>query len=274
MIPTPITTNFRSQALSDAELHLEARSIFATGPINGLSHRYKFVPTTEIVAGLREKNWLPVHVEQQRVRLESRFGFQKHLIRFRRAEQMQTLDEWNEELVLTNSHNAACAYILQVGIYRRLCSNGLVVSTGSFEPIRFRHAGLKAEDVVQASYRIPEFVPKVGALIERFRNCRLNASEALTFAEQGLLLRYETLEQSPVEAHTLATPRRAEDQPNDLWTSLNRVGEHLLRGGLSDSRRDRRGRLRTIRALRGIDSQVSLNMRLWNLAEATAAHRN
>ena len=39
-------------------------------------------------------------------------------------------------------------------------------------------------------------------------------------------------------------------------------------------RRDRRGRLRTIRALRGIDSQVSLNMRLWNLAEATAAHRN
>ena len=90
MIPTPITPNFRSQALSDAELHLEARSIFATGPMNGLSQRYKLVPTTEIVAGLRAKNWLPVHVEQQRVRLESQFGFQKHLIRFRRAEQMQT----------------------------------------------------------------------------------------------------------------------------------------------------------------------------------------
>ena len=128
MIPNPVTTNFRSQALTDAELRLEAPSIFATAPMSGLSQRYTFVPTTEIVAGLREKNWLPVHVEQQRVRLESRFGFQKHLIRFRRAEQMHTLDEWNEELVLTNSHNAACAYIMQVGIYRRLCSNGLVVS--------------------------------------------------------------------------------------------------------------------------------------------------
>ena len=274
MIPNPVTTNFRSQALTDAELRLEARSIFATEPMRGLSTRYAFVPTTEIVAGLREKNWLPVHVEQQRVRFESRFGFQKHLIRFRRAEQMQTLDEWNEELVLTNSHNAACAYIMQVGIYRRLCSNGLVVSTDSFEPIRFRHAGLRAEKVVEASYRILEFVPKVGALIERFRNCRLSESEALAFAQQGLALRYGSLEQSPVEARTLLTPRRIEDQSNDLWTSFNSIGEHLLRGGVSDSRRDRRGRLRSIRALRGIDSQVSLNMRLWNLAEETANNRN
>lgn len=274
MIPNPVTTNFRSQALTDAELWLEARSIFATAPMSGLSPRYTFVPTTEIVAGLRQKNWLPVHVEQQRVRLESRFGFQKHLIRFRRAEQMQTLDEWNEELVLTNSHNAACAYIMQVGIYRRLCSNGLVVSTDSFEPIRFRHAGLRAEKVVEASYRILEFVPKVAVLIQRFRNCRLSEGEALAFAQEGLVLRYGNLAQSPIEARTLLTPRRAEDQPNDLWTALNRVSEHLLRGGLSDSRRDRRGRLRTIRALRGIDSQVSLNMQLWNLAEATANNRN
>ena len=34
----------------------------------------------------------------------TRRGFQKHMIRFRRAEQMQTLDEWNVELVLLNSH--------------------------------------------------------------------------------------------------------------------------------------------------------------------------
>ena len=59
MIPTPITTNFRSQALSDVELHLEARSIFATGPMNGLSHRYKFVPTTEIVGACARRTGCP-----------------------------------------------------------------------------------------------------------------------------------------------------------------------------------------------------------------------
>jgi len=116
MIRNTVTSNFKAEALTDERLRLEAPSIFASRPMSGLSGRYAFVPTTEIVAGLRGKNWLPVHVEQQRVRTATRFGFQKHLIRFRRAEQMQTLDEWNAELVLTNSHDAGCAYVMQVGI--------------------------------------------------------------------------------------------------------------------------------------------------------------
>ena len=136
MIPNTVTSNFKAEALTDEHLRLEAPSIFASRPMTGLSDRYAFVPTTEIVAGLREKHWLPVRVEQQRVRTSARIGFQKHLIRFRRAEQMQTLDEWNEELVLTNSHDAGCAYLMRVGIYRRLCSNGLVVSNETFEAIK------------------------------------------------------------------------------------------------------------------------------------------
>lgn len=85
-------SNFKTEALSDQRLRSAAPSIFAQAPMDGLSRRYAFVPTTEIITGLREKNWVPVHVEQQRVRTPSRIGFQKHLIRFRRAEQMQDLD--------------------------------------------------------------------------------------------------------------------------------------------------------------------------------------
>jgi hypothetical protein len=267
---TPLTSNFKAQALTDDELRLQAPSVFAQGPMNGLSSRYAFVPTTEIVAGLREKAWLPVHVEQQRPRSASRFGFQKHLIRFRRAEQMQTLDEWNAELVLTNSHDAGCAYVMQVGIHRRLCSNGLVVSDQQFEAIRFRHAGLQASRVVQASYQILEYVPRLGALIDRFRNRQLNDGEALAFSQQALVLRYGSLEQSPIEPQMLLTPRRPEDQARDLWTVCNCCQENLVRGGLSDGRRDRSGRTRTVRALRGLDSKVALNKHLWNLAEQTA----
>ena len=223
MIPNTVTTNFKAEGITDENLRLEAPSIFASGPMSGLSQRYAFVPTTEIVAGLRGKNWLPVHVEQQRVRTLTRIGFQKHLIRFRRAEQMQTLDEWNAELVLTNSHDAGCAYLMRVGIYRRLCSNGLVVSDDTFEAIRFRHAGLKADEVVQASFRILEYVPNVGALIDRFRSRQLDDAEALRFAQQALVLRFPIGEEAPIEPRTLLTLRRAEDQAADLWTIYNRV---------------------------------------------------
>jgi hypothetical protein len=264
------TTNFKSIALDDGSLRAKAPSAFASGPMTGVSNRYTFVPTARIVDGLREHDWVPVEAEEQRIRKEARQGFQKHMLRFRRAEQMATLDEWNVELVLLNSHDRGCAYQLHAGIYRRICSNGMVVSEGSFEAIRFRHSKLETEEVVRASFRLLEFVPKVGEMVNRFRQRMLNARESMDLAQHAVLLRYPSIEASPVEPETLLKARRDEDLGLDLWTALNRVQENLIRGGVSDSRRDRRGRLRSVRAINGIDSKVSLNKGLWHLAEQLA----
>lgn len=270
MINLHNTTQFKATALNDDTLRRQAPSIFAEGPMSGLSQRYAFVPTIRIVDGLRDHGWAPVVVEEQRIRKETRRGFQKHLLRFRRNEQMETLDEWNVELVLINSHDAGCAYQVHAGIYRRICSNGLVLSRDSFQALRFRHTGLVAEEVVEASFRLLEDMPRVGALVERFRQRLLGFDESRTLAGHALILRYGSLAQAPVEPETLLTSRRPEDSGADLWSTTNRVQEHLVRGGLSDSRRDRRGRLRSIRALRGIDSKVALNQGLWSAAERLA----
>ncbi len=82
----PTTANFTAQALSDSDLRAIAPSVFSPGPMAGLSTRCAFVPTCEIVSALGERGWVPVDVEQQRIRIAARLGFQKHLIRFRRAE--------------------------------------------------------------------------------------------------------------------------------------------------------------------------------------------
>jgi hypothetical protein len=264
------TKHFKGTALDDSTLRTQAPSIFALGPMAGVSDRYTFVPTARIVDGLREQNWMPVEVEEQRIRKEARRGFQKHMLRFRRAEQMATLDEYCVELVLLNSHDRGCAYQLHAGIYRRICSNGLVVSEGGFEAIRFRHSKLETDEVVRASFRLLEFVPKVGQMVNRFRERLLDAEESLELARHAIRLRYASLDSSPVEPETLLKVRRDEDVSLDLWTALNRVQENLIRGGVSDFHRDRRGRLRSVRALRGIDSKVSLNKGLWGLAEQLA----
>jgi hypothetical protein len=264
------TTNFKATALSETTLRTQAPSIFASGPIAGVSNRYTFVPTAHIVEGLRQLGWVPVEVEEQRIRQEARRGFQKHLIRFRRAEQMETLDEWNVELVLLNSHDKGCAYQLHAGIFRRICSNGLVLSEGSFEAIRFRHAGLATDAVLEASFRLLEYVPKVGELVSKFRARVLEVRESLELARQALLLRYPTVDEAPVDAETLLKARRPEDEGTNLWVTVNRLQENLCSGGVSDFRRDRRGKLRSVRALRGIDSKVGLNKGLWGLAEQLA----
>ena len=82
-----------------------------------------------------------------------------------------------------------------------------------------------------------------------------------------MLLRYPSVSEAPVEPETLLKARRGEDEGTDLWRSMNRVQENLLRGGVSDCRRDQRGKLRSVRGLRGIDSKVSVNKGLWGLAE-------
>ncbi|HRZ57659.1 MAG TPA: DUF932 domain-containing protein, partial [Candidatus Paceibacterota bacterium] len=91
--------------------------------------------------------------------------------------------------------------------------------------------------------------------------------ESTRFAQQALLLRYSTLAEAPVEPETLLKARRPEDEGTDVWHTMNRVQENLIRGGVSDFHRDRRGKLRTVRGLRGIDSKVGLNKSLWGLAE-------
>ncbi len=266
-------SNFKETALTESELRTEAPSIFASGPMRGVSESYTFVPTARIVDGLREHDWVPVKAEEQRIRKEARRGFQKHMLRFRRAEQMRTLDEWSVELVLLNSHDRGCAYQLHAGIYRRICSNGLVVSEGSFEAVRFRHSKLETAEVVHASFRLLDFVPKVGEMVNQFRQRLLKPSESLDLARHAVLLRYEKPDASPISPETLLHARRDEDSGSDLWTTLNRIQENLIRGGISDSKRDARGRIRSVRAIHGIDSKVSLNKALWGLAEQLANGR-
>ena len=92
-------------ALSDEELRRCAPSIFATQPIDTVSDRYSFLATSSILKGMRENGWAPVRAEQQSIRTEARRGFQKHLIRFARAEQLHSWEknQVRPEVVLLKS---------------------------------------------------------------------------------------------------------------------------------------------------------------------------
>jgi Domain of unknown function (DUF932) len=130
-----LNTNYLPKALgtvaiSDEELQRLAPSIFASQPIEGVSDRYSFLPTSSILKGMLENGWVPVRVEQQSVRTEARRGFQKHLIRFARLEHLESWEknQVRPEVVLLNSHDKSNAYQLHCGLFRLICSNGMVVA--------------------------------------------------------------------------------------------------------------------------------------------------
>lgn len=247
--------------LDDAALHRLAPSVFAGQAMAGVSYRYAFLPTAQVVDRMRAAGWAPVEAREQRVRLAGRLGFQKHLLRFQRRDQLAVAGEYAAEVCLVNSHDRSSAYQLHAGLYRFVCGNGLMISDGAFERVSLRHSGFTPERVIDASFAVLEQLP------------RLTPAESLAFAESALVLRYDDLTLAPIGPEKLLQPRWTEDAGDSLWQVFNRVQQGLLTGGLKDySRRKADGKrfLRT-RAVTGLDENVRLNKALWHLAEALRA---
>jgi hypothetical protein len=247
----------------------EAPSIFASQPMAGVSGKYTFLPTARIVEEMRANGWAPVDAQEQRVRLEDRRGFQKHLIRFQRRDIVAKVGEYAPEIALLNSHDRSSAYQIHVALFRFVCGNGLMVSDSTFSHVSIRHSGYETTEVLQASFEMLGRIPELTGKVEMFKARRLSEAEKSEFARNALTLRYDAVETAPISPEKLLQPHRIEDQGDDLWRVYNRLQENLTQGGQKDySRRTKDGKYfgRT-RAITGLDQNVKINKELWRLAE-------
>ena len=234
-------------------------SIYATSPSAKVSEKYGFSPTSVIVHALERSGFVPVKASAARSSLE-RAAFAKHLIRFRHREHMNTqVGDWLPEVVLVNSHDGSSSYQIMAGVYRLVCSNGLVVGN-SFAEARVRHTKNAPDEIVDASFRVIESLPGIADGIESMRAITLEAGEREAFAAAALTLRYP--DEAPIRPAQLLGTRRSADTSSDLWTTFNVLQENLLQGG--QRRADSRRRTRRISS---VSEDVRLNRSLWTLAE-------
>jgi hypothetical protein len=92
--------------LSDDQIRAVAPSIFADGKHDSRSERYTYIPTIDVLNGLRNEGFQPFMVCQTRVRDQDKREHTKHMIRMRPADEI-TGDDANE-IILLNSHDV-CA---------------------------------------------------------------------------------------------------------------------------------------------------------------------
>jgi hypothetical protein len=276
MFSSIINRNTRSLArveLSDEQIKAQAPSVFATAPVAGVSDKYTFLPTAQIVSRMRQEGWAPVEVQQQAVRVEGRMGFAKHLLRLQRRDQVARPGEYAVEIALVNSHDRSSAYQIHAGLWRCVCSNGLLTSDSTIERVSIRHSGREAEEIIAASFSMLAQLPRLTERVEAFRARQLTPSEQHQFAEQALKLRWDDPKLAPVGVEKILWPRRTEDTGADLWSVYNRVQENLLRGGQRDyhQRREDGRRIGRSRPITGLDESIRVNKQLWELAEALRA---
>lgn len=245
---------------------------------HGVTEKYKVIKTGDLIKSFQAEGYEITKTQVGRTRKVELQGYQKHLIRMRHPGLVLSQDGLTPEIVLKNSYDGTSAFNIMMGVFRIVCSNGLVVGT-AYESLRVRHIGQDVLTKVFAALKnIQAQTDRIGDDIARFSSIQLNDSQAFDFARRiaSHLVPDNTLTVGPVQGtlkfQDLLAVRRTDDQGQDLWTVLNRVQENALRGGLRYLSRNDKGQIRnqSVRRINSIDRNIEVNRLVWDVASEIA----
>jgi hypothetical protein len=235
-----------------------APSVFTTDKAPHLTDKYIQTPTSRVVEDLMSMGWQVTKAQEVKARKGK--GFQKHMIVFRNPEIMikgKDGDDSFPQILLTNSHDGKAAFNFRVGIFRLVCSNGLVISDADFSNVSIRHINYTFESLQS---KVAEMISKLPNLVQKinlFKSTELTEDQMTDFATKAMQLRTK----ERVNIMNVLTPDRPQDSGNDLWVVFNRVQEKLLGGSY-------RAGKRKARSVKNFQKDIELNEKLFELAEA------
>jgi len=265
----------QSSPISNEQLRRYIPSVFAESPHDSRSSRYTYVPTSEVLSGLRKEGFEPFFAIEAKARDESKHGYTKHMLRLRHASANEATRTASEvpEIILVNSHDGSTSYQMLAGMFRFVCCNGMVVGQ-NIEEVRVHHKGDIVGRVIEGAYEVLKDFDRVRESAHNMKQITLSDAEQTAFARAALVAKYgeqrsdETPKSFPITERQILQPRRYEDSGADLWRTFNRVQENLVQGGLRG--RSTNGRRTRTRGVTGISENVALNRALWTLADAMA----
>lgn len=249
-----------------------APAIYGT-PSENVSRRYVYVPTHEVLSLLSNEGFYPTKVIQTGYK-NSKTDHSKHMIRLRHENDMiRKMDVGGliPEIVLINSHDAKSSFKIMSGLFRLVCSNGMIVPQGPNQKNVIRHFG-SAEEVVDAVFNVVKTTPLVMNNAMEMTSIDLTPDERGVFAKAAVELRW------PMEKHpnvnrkalesAIITPRRNADVKSDLWTTFSIIQENMTKGGMKVwAKKDNKVSRRKAKGITAINEDIRLNKSLWILAE-------
>lgn len=268
--------------LTDDELRRMAPSIFATGRHASRSERYVYVNTADVLKAMRKADFVPFAAQESRARKEHKKGFVKHLIRFRAKDwqdQKMEIGTAIPEAVLINSHDGSSAYQLLAGMFRLVCTNGLIIADRTIGAVRIPHTADAIARIIAGTDTVLGETNRLLKVQKEWLKLPMNEVQQKKFAKAAHKIRWKFDDElnPTIDPDLLLNVRRPEDAKSDLWTVFNRVQENAVRGGLTGQVPERvvdgerlPARRVTSKEVRNINDNVKLNQGLWELAEATA----
>ncbi len=258
----------RDRPLTHEELMHHVPGIFGEDKHTSRSQNYTYIPTITVLESLQREGFQPFFACQTRVRDPGRRGYTKHMLRLRRAGEIN--GEHVPEIILLNSHDGTSSYQMLPGYFRFVCQNGCVCGQ-SLGEVRVPHRGNVVEKVIEGAYEVVGVFDRIEEKRDAMQSLVLPPPARQALAQAALTYRYGD-EHQPVTTADILTPRRREDYGKDLWSAYQTIQENMLKGGISG--RSARGKRIHTRAIHSIDTDIKLNRALWVMAEMTPGERS
>jgi hypothetical protein len=236
-------------------------------PMRTNLNTYGFVSTKETLEVFKQHGWYVTAFKETKAKNTEDQGYQKHLIRLSHPTLSDAFGNGDRlEIVVMNSHNGDSALRLMVGIFRLVCSNGLVLNKGTASELRVIHSKNFIRDL---NSRLEEFaanIPKVVERINKFKTIEINAEDYRVLQQDTALYALRKVKFDSVRLDTLGRAKRIADTSNDAWTVGNRLQEYLIKGGIQYQITDKYGspQWRTTRGVSSIIESVKRNQFIWD----------
>ena len=235
-----------------------APSVFTTDKAPHLTDKYIQTPTSRVVEDLMSMGWQVTKAQEVKARKGK--GYQKHLVIFRHPDitiKGADGDDAFPQILLTNSHDGKAAFNFRVGIFRLVCSNGLVISDADFSNVSIRHINYTFETLQTKIQEVINKLPNLVQKINLFKSTQLTEAQMADFAQKAAALRTK----KTVNIMDVLTADRPQDAGNDLWVVFNRIQEKVIGGSYKAGNRK-------ARSVKNFQKDIELNEQLFELAES------
>lgn len=260
--------NREIKSLSKKEIEKIAPAVLEFGHRKGLSEGYSQFSTSTIIKDMHKVGWDPVDVNQlwSRAKNVHLTNYVYHTVQFENPNVRIKGIKENvfPRIVLTNSHDGRHPFRFYFGLFRLVCSNGLVIADETFESFKVRHRFYTMEYLENVIETYVSKVPHMVENISKMKSVTMSRKQQLDFAREAVKVRFPETKKIPINPPKLLEIRRKEDDHNDLWTTYNVIQENLLKGGMKGHSVN--GKERTVRKIKSPYEQINNNILLWDIA--------
>lgn len=251
---------------------------FKENPTNpNVSDKYVQANTATVISDLEKLGWYPVQAKQCRAKRNSSGIRSFHMIAFQNPDIYiekpdgnggTTIDAY-PRIILTNSHDGFNSFKFMVGLFRLVCSNGLVVGTDELVNMSIRHINYDFETLRDVVKTAIDKIPGIVCQMNEMKKTILSEEDKKEIATSMIKIRKNIPDEQKfdIDEETIMDilrPERKEDEGDDLWSVFNVCQEKMIKGGYSTV--NSHNKLRKQRSITSIKKDVEYNQKLWDIA--------